>query len=474
VRRAAPALLALAVALLNTGQTRAQTWEYSPYDIQVWLAFLPSAELNDEVAEGIAETISRRAWLAAGATWSVRTQRCPDALSFEAAVHTDRVTTEAVQEVAPDFVKTGDKLFLLSIRDQVVGFEMTMRELDCRTRTWQPLVSRTVVQPAMIPYTAFDLLQEAFSPLVRIESTRGREAFARIRAGGLNTRPDSPSEIGDRDVLLPIIRHNDRLGEPDTKNWKNPIEKAAWTFLTISERKGNVLQCRIVTGMRSPLEGRSSSRTAKLALRVKPRGDATTLRLTTPDDSPSPLDGYEIHAKDPDPEATESELVGTSDWRGIIRIPRTDKLLQLFYVRNGGRLLARLPMVPGLEPEMSATMANDDQRLQAEGFVKGMQDRVMDIVARRKLYEARFERHLKKKELDKAKELLTLFRELDSRSELTRQLDEQEQRITSSDKRVQGKIDKLFSDTRQLLGKFLDVRTANAMAEKLLEAQESG
>ena len=471
-RCGASVLLVIAVALLNTGQLRAQTWEYSPYDIQVWLAFLPSAELNDDLAEEIGETISQRSWSVAGATWSVQTQRCPDELSFDAAVHTNRVTTEAVQKVAPDFVKKGDKLFLLSIRDQAVGFEMTIRELDCRTRTWQPSVSRQVVQPAMIPYTAFALLQEAFSPLVRIESTRGREAFARIRAGGLDTRTGSPSAIRDQDVLLPIIRRNDRLGEPDTKNWEDPIQKAPWTFMTIAGRKGNVLQCKILTGMRSPLGGRSSSRTVKLALRVKPLSDATSLLLTTEGDAPAPLDGYEIHAKDPVTE--ESELIGTSDWRGIISIPRTDKLLRLVYVRNGGRLLARLPMVPGLETELSATMANDDRRLQAEGFVKGLQHRVMDLIARRQLTSSRFRRHLKKNELDKAKVLLAQFRELETRSDLTRQLDQQEQRITSTNNRVQARIDKLFSDTRQLLGKFLESRTANTLAEELLEAQPSG
>jgi hypothetical protein len=463
--------LAVVVVLLTAGQLRAQTWEYSPYAIQVWLAFLPSAELHDDLAQRIATTISQRSWTIAGATWDVQARRCPDGLALDAAAHPDRVTTEAVQQIAPDFIKKGDKLFLLSICDRTVGFEMTIRELDCRTRTWMPSVSRMVVQTAMIPYAAFALLEDAFSPIVRIETTRGRDAFARVRAGGLIMRTPSPSEIRDQDVLLPIIRKNDRLGEPDAKLLE-PIQKAPWTYLTITDRKGNVLQCKVVTGMRSTLGGRASSRTVKLALRVKPRDDTTSLLLTTEGDNPRPLDGYEIHAKDPDTE--ESELIGTTDWRGVIQVPRTDKLLRLVYVRNGGRLLARLPMVPGLERELSAQMANDDQRLQAEGFVKGLQHRVMDLVARRELYASRIDRHLEKNELDEAKALLEEFRELETRSDLTRQLDQQEQRITSSDRRVQAKIDKLFSDTRQLLGKFLDPRKTNELAEKLLKAQQSG
>ncbi len=468
-RRIAVSLTIFLLGLLISGQVSAQKpWEYSPYSIQVWLAFLPSAELTENLAQEIEQTVYDSAWVGAGAAWQVRTSRCPDDLAYEAATNPTMVTAEGVQAVAPDLIKNGDKLYLVSIRDQSTGFEVEVRELDCRTRTWQPLVARRVVQPTMIARTVFSLLEDAFCPLVRIESTRGREALTRIRAGGLITTKGSPAEIHDRDVLLPIIRRNDRLGEPQPGG----IQKAPWTFLTIIGRKGNVLQCDVQTGMRSTLGGRANSRTVKLALRVQPRSDSTKLRLVMQTDKSQPLDGYEIHAKDP--ETDESELIGTSDWRGVIDIPRNDTLLRLVYVRNGGRLLARLPIVSGLDAELSAELPNDDQRLRAEGFVKGLQHHVMDLVARRELYMARFRRHLSKKELDEAKVLLEDFRDLETRSDLTRQLDQQEQRVRSPDRRVQARIDKLFTDTRQLLTRFLDPRTSNVLAEELLRARQQG
>jgi hypothetical protein len=458
-------LVILLLGLSVCGQARAQkTWEYSPYMVQVWLAFLPSAELTEELAQEIEQTVYDSAWAEVGAAWQVETKRCPDELAFQAATDPATVTTENILALDPKLVKEGDKLYLVSIQDRSTDFEVQVRELDCRSRTWQPVVARTVVQPAMIARTAFSSLEEAFCPLVRIESTQGREALARIRAGGLVNVPGSPAEIQDQDVLLPIIRRNDRLGEPMT----NGIVRAPWTFLTITDRKGNVLQCDVQTGMRSTLGGRSSSRTVKLALRVKPRRDSTKLRLVMQTDDAQPLDGYEIHAKDP--VTDESELIGSTDWRGVIDIPKDDRLLRLVYVRNGGRLLARLPMVPGLDEELSVELPNDDQRLQAEGFVKGLQHHVMDLVARRELYVARFRRHLKNNELDEAKALLEEFRALETRSDLTRQLDQQEQRVRSPDRRVQAKIDQLFTDTRQLLTRFLDPRTSNQLAEELLRA----
>jgi hypothetical protein len=131
-------------------------------------------------------------------------------------------------------------------------------------------------------------------------------------------------------------------------------------------------------------------------------------------------------------------------------------------------------MVPGLEPELTAQVSNDDQRLKAEGFVKGLQIKVMDLVARRELYIARFRRHLKRKQLDEAKALLEEFRNLETQSDLRRQLLQEEQRVTSPDRRVQARIDQLFKDTRQLLSRFLDPGTANELAQELAKAQQGG
>ena len=126
-----------------------------------------------------------------------------------------------------------------------------------------------------------------------------------------------------------------------------------------------------------------------------------------------------------------------------------------------------MPVVAGLEPLVAIEVTDDDPRLFAEGYVKGLQNRVMDLVARRELYTARFRRHIQQKEFDQAKTLLETFRGLEDRSDLARQLDQQAQRVKSSDRRVQAKIDQLFTDTRQLLLKFLDPRTSNQLASEL-------
>ncbi len=243
-----------------------------------------------------------------------------------------------------------------------------------------------------------------------------------------------------------------------------------WTFLTVTGSKGLQLQCQVHSGMTSPLGGRTSTRTVRLALLAKPRLEATELEVQTQGDKPVALGGYEIYSKPPDSE--DAELLGVTDWRGRFAITKKPNPLQILYVRNGGRLLARLPVVAGLDPLVTAQVPDDDPRLFAEGYVKGLQNRVMDLVSRRELYAARFRRLLQKKEFEQAKALLEEFRALESRSDLARQLDQQEQRVKSTDRRVQTKIDQLFTDTRQLILKFLDPRTTNQLAEELLRARQ--
>ncbi len=467
--RGVSVLLWVGLVLAGSSQLPAQaTWEYSPYSLKVWLALDNAAELSPGLVQRIQQAVSERAWVVAGATWRVDVALCPAPLASDVARRPERVTVADVQPLAPDLLKQDDKLLLLGIRDDLTGLTIAVRELDCRTRFWQPPVTRRVSQPGRVADEAFAALADAFVPFGRIETAKGKEAAIRVRADGLITGEQCPARIAAGDVLVPIIRRNDRLGEP----LENGIQQASWTFLTVGERRGPQWQCQVYSGMTSPLGGRSSARTVRLALRAQPRGETTDLFVRTQGDTPAPLGGYEVYSKPP--EGEDAALLGVTDWRGRIQVGRQPNLLQILYVRNGGQLLARLPVVVGLEPSVSIQVTNDDPRLFAEGYVKGLQNRIMDLVARRELYVARFRRHIQNKELDQAKTLLETFRGLENRSDLSRQLDQQVQRIKSDDRRVQAKIDKLFTDTRQLLLKFLDPRTSNQLADELLRAQGPG
>jgi len=58
---------------------------------------------------------------------------------------------------------------------------------------------------------------------------------------------------------------------------------------------------------------------------------------------------------------------------------------------------------------------------------------------------------VKEGKIDEAQRLLDDFRRLETRNELSRDLDRYRQQATSSDKVTQGRIDKLFTEAQKLL-----------------------
>jgi hypothetical protein len=451
--------------LAGTGWA-APAWEYAPYRVQVWIALADSGELPDVSCQQIAQSLERQADVAAGSAWDLHAGPAPPELRGDIVVHLAGLQAATIQDAVPKLLKEHDKLLLVCVQAGMAEFVIQARELDCTTRFLSPVVRHTAASAAAIPEACFAAVCEAFVPLGRIESATSSEVRVRIRAGGLIQDEQNVAWIRDTDALQIFFRRDDRHGEP----LPNGIQLAPWTYLTIGEREGQLLTCTVRSGVRVSLDTPAAARARKFALAVRPRHEATVLRVQSQGKTPLPLAGYEVSVRDPDSEKTE--VIGPTDWRGEVRIPRTAQTLRMVYVRNAGQLLARLPMVPGLEREQTARVINDDPRLLAEGYVKGLQNRVMDLVATRQLYLARFRRLLEKQDFVQARRLLDEFRRMETRSDLTRQLDQQQQRLACPDRRVQAKIDKLFNEARQTLGKFLDPYTANALAQDLAQAQQ--
>ena len=360
-----------------------------------------------------------------------------------------------------------DKLIVVRLSAGNLGWDVQARELDCRTRQWGPLSRRVAAAVAELPPAVWDAAVESFVPLSRIESVEGTAVTARLRAGGLVTRAGSPALIDKDRILQPIIRRNDKNGQPVAKTGIQPL---AWTLLAVESRADALLHCKLHSGYRGALTSRASPRTERLALAVKPQYPATTLELRSRTGDQRPLSGYEIFAKRPDSENVVQ--LGTSDWRGQIELPRGDGALELLLVRNGSQLLARLPMVAGQDERLVADLMDDDGRLQAEGAVAAMHSRALDLVARREILASRFRSRLKEGNFDEAQVLLDQFRRLESRADLSRSFDEMQKAVTATDRLTQQRIGKLFDDARRLLTvKGLSDDMVNTLVAELSKAR---
>jgi len=172
------------------------------------------------------------------------------------------------------------------------------------------------------------------------------------------------------------------------------ITVVPWTYMAITNSTWLGGEGRLYSGYRQPLPGRKNVRTQRLALGILPGRTTTQLKIVDKSDPNRPLAGYEVFAKD-DPQSQDGVLVGTSAFDGRITIEQNpENTLRLLYIRSGGNLLARLPMIPGFEDEVLARVTNDAPRLRAEGFVLGWRDQLVDTIARRQLLIRRTERRI--------------------------------------------------------------------------------
>jgi hypothetical protein len=129
-------------------------------------------------------------------------------------------------------------------------------------------------------------------------------------------------------------------------------------------------------------------------------------------------------------------------------------------------MLARVPVVAGLNEVHTALLPSDDLRLQVESFIVGFQLTVMDLVIQRLVLSTRIKAKLKDQKPAEAREIYAKFTSLQSKEDLVKMLDDRKRDFTGGtlDKWSRQKIDGLFSRTRALMDNYLD---ANLDAELL-------
>lgn len=514
-------LYALVLTLVALGASTAvaqqPVWHYSPYQIRVWVALAPAPELNAALEEHLLRTLHERSEAVALAPWTVTAEGVPAPVrgamlaglqwltveqlappqekdaqpsSSSSAPSTAPVgqssrlpsgdsppasPTAAIHDFTP-ILEQNDKLMLLRVAPDRGGFVIDARELDCRTRQWSDIVSRRVGHAALIPLEAFRAVESVFRPLARIEAVKGKAVTVRLRAGGLVENSEGPAHLPDNRVLVPVVRFNDRYGLPR----ENGIQLAPWAFLNPQERlAAGRVQCELVAGVATPLGGRSSSRIEKYGLMAPARHDKTEVIVRarplsrTDTEPPEPLAGYEIHERLPG--AEDLTFVGRTDWRGLVEIEKTDHPLRVLYVKNGARILSKFPVVPGLEPRVEVNVMNDDRRLEVEGFVLGLQGRIMDLLVAREVLALRIRKRISEKKFAEAAVLMNEMRTLPTRDQVQAELDQEaaRQRAQPADRATRAAIDKLFTDTRDLINKHLDPTLAQTLARELSQAQQA-
>jgi hypothetical protein len=101
---------------------------------------------------------------------------------------------------------------------------------------------------------------------------------------------------------------------------------------------------------------------------------------------------------------------------------------------------------------------------------------LIDIVARRSILMARVRARMEEGQLDEAKQLLAELDDLPGRAQFDQLITtaERSPKNASRDAKIQARIDKLFADTRVLLGRFLDIRQISDLRNEVNAASRGG
>ncbi|MEY4568045.1 MAG: hypothetical protein RLY14_3015, partial [Planctomycetota bacterium] len=465
-----------------------------------------------------------------------------------------------LENQSDSFLQQLDKIYFLTLKAGNENPQVVVREFDCPTRQLSIIYQRDLYHPRnQIAAPIAGLVRDCFTPVARIEESDPKSAKLRVRAAGLVVAEEHPVLIRIGDVLQPIIRRNDRNGQPSL------LEAIPWTYIAVTDVKREHISGAVFTGIRGGMEGRRNSRTQRVALKVKPSGTYSDVQVVTQLAKDRPLAGTQIFQRLPG--GDESKILGRTDWRGQLRVTLpTDPLivtiktpveppatpaaenkegsstpaatpaaknettasapadskpaegaaaadktsaadkataatkpaesaapaevpmetktyplnvpLVLLYVKNGETLLARLPIVVGLQPLYVAEVPDDSRRLEAEAFLRGLQSEVVDLVALRQVAAARVRLRMEEGKLDQAKQLVDELRQLKDYEKMARDLDNVQRQVLDPASGpltpvAQLRIEKMFQQTRELLQKYLQNDLVQKV-EKELDARLKG
>ncbi|HEY3392084.1 MAG TPA: hypothetical protein VGK58_05215 [Lacipirellulaceae bacterium] len=438
-------------------------WEFRPYQIKAVVALDVPGGLAEKLAMELPRHLRERVDAAIGPLWSFEAQLAKGVLrqSVLSNLRTGGSTSPG------DFSSNGDKLLLLALESKADGFQLTAREFDHYIQRWGPPIRRESRQCEMLAEQMFALARQAVAPLANLEVDPNdpKKIVLHARGGGLFSAGSGEPWARPGDVFLPVLRRTSRGGELA----ENGIQVVPWTYVEAASIEGSKGVGLIHSGSRRPFGTRRGGRVEQIAVALCADPGETRLYLHSRTNPDKPLTGYELYVQKPGEEATAR--IGTSDSNGRITVRAGAHPVQTLFVKHGGQLLAKLPVVPGAESEIKVPLPDDDMRLEAEARLAAMREELVDVVARRNILMARARQKIEEKNFEAAQELMRSVDQLPGRSQFNLTLTTASRLLRSDDPQIQRRIDQLFQATQMVLTQYLDARPISELHEELRAAQ---
>jgi len=359
--------------------------EYRPYNVSIRVALPRELTAIPSSTERLLQSIegaNLRYW---GNCWSL-TLRQENILQPGDALRLRDLTPE---ECIPlDSTPHLDKLFLVCVEDAGIGWKVSGREFDRRSRLLTSVRSQETADLRELPDVVARICAELFRPIIIIEDVAGKNVYVRLLGGAL-VPPDADLLMARPGSLwLPLSRSIPSRDAPQER-----VQLVPWTYLRMEAPptlEQSVCRCDLITGIKNPIPARRSRRVESLALAINPDATPTTIKLVSRSAVKVPLPAYDV-----DVMSAEKQLQTTllTDRKGRVNITGSPSSpLQWIQVRSGQLKLAQLPLVSGVLPETELEVPSDSARLRVEASLAVIQTRLMELVVERALLM----RHLKR------------------------------------------------------------------------------
>ena len=284
-----------------------------------------------------------------------------------------------------------DKVFFIVVRSPEVrakhgshdgispcGWSATIREVDVRTHLFGKIRQVDAAYLSQLPELLFEGMTESLTPIARVVQVDEAAIMLEERAGELLALQEILPPVSQRQVLIPVTRTNDRDGNPQL------IRRVDWTFFSVDENSDGLLSTTMHTGLRSPINSRMRPRHQQLALLAKPHDDHTTIHFASYVSQEMPLPICDILESVPG--RKQAINIGTTNLWGEFRIDYLpERPVRLLFVRNGTNLIARIPVMPGVDRTLTTEVPVADSTLHAESLVLGIQEEILDTLATRQI-----------------------------------------------------------------------------------------
>jgi len=446
----------------------ARSWEISPYRVRLQVAVDATSRSPTQLTDEIATSLDQQIRATIFPLWTLAIEKPTGSERTRLLNHLDKLDEDERPAIADRF----DKLLYLTVKDRPDGLVLSCREFDCTIGRWTPVQQRVVRQQIMLLPECFDLICRTFAPLARIQVLEDNDDQVKLvfKGSQLPTQTTEELFVREADVFLPVmVRLNPRGGDTTARQ----VSELPWTYLTAEEQDGAAWMTNIHSGNRRPFGMRMRGRVEQIAIAMRYPPDVTRVRFRASHDESLGLAGYEVFWQAPGSASTHP--IGLTDLHGVVEVPPGEFPVTYLFLRSESLLLAKVPVVPGAIDFVEIPVSDDAARLRAQEELDSLKERLIDIVARRNILIARVRNELEQGNLDRAQQLMRELDSLPTRANFDQLLSTAESHRSnrSQNPRVQAKIEKLFGDTRQLLGRFLNIREITELEAEVNQARST-